>query len=414
MNSSNSFNICPRCGNSNSLNAKYCSRCGTQLKVPQEAVVCHKCHTRNSSLANFCRNCGATLKVGAQTKICPRCGREIGADENVCACGYSFVTLQQTEPRPVIVASTNKSKKDKKHDKKHQEQQVVEQQTEQQNGKNKSKTKTAYSNKGGRGFAIFATLLLAVFCYLIIAPASARLGLSQYDKGFYNGPASLWVTPEEDDGGENASVVQGGLLYADDDGEEPTITPTNPGNGGEETPTTPDDGNETGNTSGNGTSATDEELHYVYGFDCIQDLIDFGKNFETMQNYEGGMFAYLLDNVGQAGFVMLVLFSLFLITAAFHAVVCIVRIFTKRRSKGMNIIYLILAVATTILVALMVCSQMLPQTEGFLAEIKAFFAPMNGHKGVAYGYALFLIPVYYWVFWLYSCLAKAKKIKKAA
>ena len=82
MNSSNSFNICPRCGNSNSLNAKYCSRCGAQLKVPQEAVVCPKCHTRNSSLANFCRNCGATLKVGAQTKICPRCGKEIGAEAN--------------------------------------------------------------------------------------------------------------------------------------------------------------------------------------------------------------------------------------------------------------------------------------------------------------------------------------------
>ena len=131
MNSSNSFNICPRCGNSNSLNAKYCSRCGAQLKVPQEAVVCPKCHTRNSSLANFCRNCGATLKVGAQTKICPRCGKEIGAEENVCACGYSFVTLQQTEPRPVNVASTNKSKKDKKRDKR-QQHAVDEQHTVQQ------------------------------------------------------------------------------------------------------------------------------------------------------------------------------------------------------------------------------------------------------------------------------------------
>ena len=169
MNSSNSFNICPRCGNSNSLNAKYCSRCGAQLKVPQEAVVCPKCHTRNSSLANFCRNCGATLKVGAQTKICPRCGKEIGAEENVCACGYSFVTLQQTEPRPVNVASTNKSKKDKKRDKR-QQHAVDEQQTVQQGGK----TKTTYSKKGGRGFAIFATLLLAVFCYFIIAPEGVR------------------------------------------------------------------------------------------------------------------------------------------------------------------------------------------------------------------------------------------------
>ena len=98
MNSSNSFNICPRCGNSNSLNAKYCSRCGAQLKVPTEAVVCHKCHTRNYSLANFCRNCGATLKVGAQTKICPRCGREIGSKLSLA----KWTSLLQTRIKSAI------------------------------------------------------------------------------------------------------------------------------------------------------------------------------------------------------------------------------------------------------------------------------------------------------------------------
>ncbi len=435
MNSSNSFNICPRCGNSNSLNAKYCSRCGAQLKVPQEAVVCPKCHTRNSSLANFCRNCGATLKVGAQTKICPRCGKEIGAEENVCACGYSFVTLQQTEPRPVNVASTNKSKKDKKRDKR-QQHAVDEQQTVQQGGK----TKTTYSKKGGRGFAIFATLLLAVFCYFIIAPEGVRGILPQYDKGFYYGPRSLWGNPA----GEQSSLKQdqGDALYAEpEDASDGTTTPDQGETGGEQTPTTPDQGDGTTNPDQSGTTtpptggedntgsgdgagsdntpttppATDEgKIHYVYGLSCIQDIIDFGKNFKTLQDQEGGAFAYLIENVGNAGFIILILVAFFIVTAAFHAVVCIIRIFTQRRSKGMNVLYLVLAIVTTLLVVLMVCSQLLPQTEGFLATIKSFFAPMNGQEGAHYGNALFLIPIYYWVFWLYSCLAKAKKVKKEA
>ena len=430
MNSSNSFNICPRCGNSNSLNAKYCSRCGAQLKVPQEAVVCPKCHTRNSSLANFCRNCGATLKIGAQTKICPRCGKELNAEENVCACGYSFVTLQQTEPRPVNVASTNKSKKDKKRDKKHQQQEAVSEQQPQQGGK----TKTTYSKKGGRGFAIFATLLLAAFCYLIIAPATARGILPQYDKGFYYGPQSLWDNPTAPGGEANAKQEQGDILFAEPDGTAGGDTTDTSGTGGQ-TPTEPGTGGETGGNTGDNTGAgdnigagdntgaggndntpaeTDGEVHYVYGFSCIKDIIDFGKNFKTLQDQEGGAFAYLIENVGTAGFIILILVALFIITAAFHAVVCIVRIFTQRRSKRMNVLYLVLAIVTTLLVVLMVCSQLLPQTEGFLATVKAFFAPMNGQAGAAYGNALFLIPIYYWVFWLYSCLAKAKKVKKEA
>ena len=39
MNNSNSFNVCSRCGSANSLSAKYCYQCGSQLKVPEEPVV---------------------------------------------------------------------------------------------------------------------------------------------------------------------------------------------------------------------------------------------------------------------------------------------------------------------------------------------------------------------------------------
>lgn len=159
MNGANSYNICPRCGNSNSLSAKYCSRCGGQLKVPEEPVVCHKCHTHNSPIANFCRNCGAELKVGLETKICPKCGKEVYAHDNVCTCGYSFVTFQQTAPAPRPVGAGEAVKLTK--------------------GKSK-----VYSKKGGRGWAIATMILMLLFGYLFVAPTSARPGfLWQFDGG---------------------------------------------------------------------------------------------------------------------------------------------------------------------------------------------------------------------------------------
>ena len=154
MNTSNSFNICPRCGNSNTLNAKYCSRCGAQLKVPEEAVVCYKCHTRNSPLANFCRNCGTTLKVGSQTKICPRCGNEVGAADSVCKCGYSFVTLTQTMPTAVPLTP------------------------ETAPAQAPAKSKKLYNHRGGRGIAVAALILLLLIAYVFVAPAMIGTNLT--------------------------------------------------------------------------------------------------------------------------------------------------------------------------------------------------------------------------------------------
>ena len=177
----NSFNICPRCGNSNSLNAKYCSRCGAQLKVPEEPVVCHKCHTRNTPMANFCRNCGTTLKVGSATKICPKCGKEVNAEDNVCVCGYSFVTMQQTMPSDTPVESSSAPVETTE---------VTE--------------KKVYNTKGGRGWAIAALFLILLFAYYLLAPfalINLETGetlvtlrpefLVQLDRGFFNHEGSF-------------------------------------------------------------------------------------------------------------------------------------------------------------------------------------------------------------------------------
>ena len=164
MLSSNSFNLCPHCGNSNTLNARFCARCGTQLKVPEEVVVCRTCGTRNSPMANFCRNCGSQLKVGEQTKICPRCRKEVPASDNTCTCGYSFATITTVAPTAGKAVSAGNERKNKKQ-------------------KGVRAGKSVVSKKGGRAFAIVAMVFLLVFAYFFVAPQNLRPSFLAFDKG---------------------------------------------------------------------------------------------------------------------------------------------------------------------------------------------------------------------------------------
>lgn len=179
MNSSNSFNLCPHCGNSNTLNARFCSRCGTQLKVPEEVVVCRTCGTRNSPMANFCRNCGSQLKVGEQTKICPRCRKEVPAGDNTCSCGYSFATITTVTPaagKAVPVREENKGGKKGR----------------QKAAKAPKGAKRVASKKGGRAFAIIALIFLLVFGYFFAAPQELRPSFLAFDKGFVTDANGTW------------------------------------------------------------------------------------------------------------------------------------------------------------------------------------------------------------------------------
>lgn len=166
MLSSNSFNLCPHCGNSNTLNARFCARCGTQLKVPEEVVVCRACGTRNSPMANFCRNCGSQLKVGEQTKICPRCRKEVPASDNTCSCGYSFATITTVAPTADTTASAREERRGKKQ-------------------KGVRAGRAVVSKKGGRAFAIVAMVFLLVFAYFFVAPQNLRPSFLAFDKGLY-------------------------------------------------------------------------------------------------------------------------------------------------------------------------------------------------------------------------------------
>ena len=341
MNSSNSFNICPRCGNSNALSARFCSRCGGQLKVPEEPIVCRKCHTRNSPMANFCRNCGSSLKTNSKTKICPRCGKEVSGDQTVCNCGYSFVTFQQSNPNKAKATNATSGKA---------QQQAKGKQPAKQTQK-KVKADKVYSNKGGRGWAIAGLVLLLIFAYYIIAPFQ-----------LYNGE------------GEVSATLRPEFLVNFDKG---IISFTQ------------------GESSG-----------YFYGCNFVIDIINLVKMIT-----EGASFGDVIGSVSIGYLMLMVLSIIFILTAFVHLIVCIVRSFTAKRSKKMNMYFLVMAIFSTLLVGLIMLFQLVQMPEGTLQTIASWFALS---EGLALGYAVWAIPLYFWFFFIYSLCAKAKKLKEQA
>ena len=320
MLSSNSFNLCPHCGNSNTLNARFCSRCGTQLKVPEEVVVCRNCGTRNSPMANFCRNCGSQLKVGEQTKICPRCRNEVPAGDNTCACGYSFATIATTAPvaaaTPVDVREGKKGKKAKKQ-------------------KGPKAGKAVVSKKGGSVLALFALLFLLVFGYFFAAPQEARLDFLAFDQGLI-------------------TLVNGTVLYG---------------------------------------------LYYI--------ILIVTNIIAAISTPGGDVFQAILGAFGGsvAEIILSVMTIIFAISVVSHLIVCITRIFSSKRSKRANGLYLALAILTTIATALIILPQFMDAD--FLGGFLSIFALS---EGVTLGWVVCAIPAYYWFFFIYSAIAKGKTL----
>ncbi len=339
MNKSNSFNICPRCGNSNALSAKYCACCGSQLKVPDEVIVCPTCHTRNSPMANFCRNCGNQLKLGEQTKICPRCGKEVPIDTNVCTCGYSFATITTVAPNdavPVhqpaqnapVVVTEEQLKEDTKKAKKQRKERAPKE----------PKAKKVTSNKGGRGLAVVALVFLLLFAYLAIAPAQFRPDfLTKLDGGFVSTTAE---------------------------------------------------------------GATTQVYLYDYALQLISGVKD------AIANPQGNIVVAIYNAVGILGLIVVA----FAMSVVCHLLVCLVRIFSGKRSKGANALYLLLAIITTLLTVVIYFANHPIGTDVLAGALDTFKLA----DGVATGWVMFVIPVYYWFFYIYSAIAKAKVLKEQA
>ena len=337
MNSSNSFNICPRCGNSNALNAKYCSRCGAQLKVPEEPVVCHKCHTHNTPMANFCRNCGTALKVGAETKICPRCGKEVRGEEAICQCGYSFVTYQQTIPnvQAVDVSSLR-------------EDNVQESSQDQAKAEKKKKRNApvSYSKKGGRGWAIAGIILVLLFAYYIVAPYVLPIG---------NG---VTVRPE--------FLVNLDYGFVTLNAELEGATP-------------------------------------LYGYDLVVSVVNLVKDIVA-----GAKIGDAIGALKVGYIIMMAMTVIFILTAAIHLIVCIVRSFTSKRSKKANWYFFVMAILSTLVTGMFLLCVMVKMPDALSTIVGWFTIPAS-----RLGWAIWAIPVYFWFFFFYSLCAKAKKIKES-
>lgn len=326
MNSTNSFNICTRCGNSNSLSAKYCSRCGAPLKAPEEPIVCPKCQTRNTSTANFCRSCGTNLHVTTATKTCPSCGREVNATDNVCACGYSFVTAEQTskgsKKNKSASISTNKSRK-------------------------------VYAHKGARLFASISLALLLIFAYYTLVPyevfgeqglvailrptflVEADKGFVQYSPSFFNSDATF----------------------------------------------------------------------YYYGYDFVAPLVAYwwlkpliSVDFVTAM---GGMCNIMIAVVA----------LIFAVTLIAQFVECIVRLSINKRAKHFNWYSLAMAIVSSLVFALIAVFNNVTLSSDFATKVASVFTL---DSDCSLGYALWAIPVYYWLTFVYSIFAKAKVLKETA
>lgn len=322
MSSSNSFNVCPRCGKANALNAKYCSSCGQQLAVPQEVIVCHKCHRTNSPMASFCGACGAPLRVGAQTKICPKCHKEVDVNDNVCSCGYSFGNVKYATPETVSGSESS------------------------------HKAASIGKRKGGRAGAVIAFILLLVFAYLIFAPYQVANG-SGYPSVTTLRPTFL------------AELDKGILFFL--------------------------------------YSGLDGGLN-VYGFEMIASVID------AIVSDPATSLESLKTSFGVGGLALTVLVAVVALSAVVQLITYLARIIGGGRNKRKNVFFLIMAILSTLWVGLAVLFGAIVTAESsqILQKIAAVFVP-----NATLGYVAYLIPVYFWLFFIVSLCTKSKKVKEA-
>lgn len=77
--------LCPDCGLSVAVDAKFCHHCGHQVMVFKQ---CHNCHKNLPLNAKFCPKCGHPAEEQASPKFCPQCKQENLAESVFCnQCG---------------------------------------------------------------------------------------------------------------------------------------------------------------------------------------------------------------------------------------------------------------------------------------------------------------------------------------
>ncbi len=143
-----------------------------------------------------------------------------------------------------------------------------------------------------------------------------------------------------------------------------------------------------------------EASYYVYGADMLSDC--FEMLFGLGQSKQVGF-----ANVGTLLVYIICLTTMFCM--AVHFVVCLVRIFTAKRSKRSNILYLVMAIITTLwLVLWATCKYLIPEgSADWLLAVRNAFVPFEQTGNV-----MFAIPVYFWFFYIYSACTKVRTLRE--
>ncbi len=76
--------LCPKCGEKNDVDSKFCNSCGQSL-----VNACIKCKMEIPPNSKFCKHCGASQ---VQERFCPKCNAKVDLDGKFCNdCGEKLV-----------------------------------------------------------------------------------------------------------------------------------------------------------------------------------------------------------------------------------------------------------------------------------------------------------------------------------
>ena len=160
-----------------------------------------------------------------------------------------------------------------------------------------------------------------------------------------------------------------------------------------------------------GIFAPMEQTPAMYGYDIVKT---WAQLVVSIVNGE----ASSVSTVGEAitrdigGFLVACFVVITLLSMAVHLIVCIVRIFSGKRSKRANGFYLTMAILSNLWVALFaICYYLIDASSsmGILVTVRNIFVPTLNTTG----WVIYAIPVYFWFFFFYSVGAKAKTIQES-
>ena len=310
-------------------------------------------------MANFCRNCGAELKVGYATKICSRCGSEVPADQNVGTCGYMFAATTYVSPVPVradgtvdttgVTATHTEGAVGGESVVTEEKGKKAKKEKVKEEKPKKEKVEKVSKAKDGKVYSHKGARAFAIVALILLLAF-----------------AYFVIVP--------ACVIRPLVVSNFDKGLFTDATVT-----------------------------IDATSVRHYGYDVVMTFVKAltgGSSFGDA----------ITNNGGTVIAIIAVLVAIFALAVVVHLLVCIVRILRPRRSKKPNWCFFALALLSTVVVALIAVFNLVSVGEGFLAKIANIFKLAEGWT---LGYVLYAIPAYFWFFFLYSLVAKARALKEA-